>query len=256
MLQLLHSWITPRSCSYSKNEAASGSREQHKPSQAGNTTKAAAHKGGLNMQSKRNCHSPQSSCSCTEFTRHFDTLWPPQECSQRPTLPIFNSISQEGTQGIYLCQSSPSMSPSSSLFCCSGFHLWKEPPSGKRAFSRAPWVTSGAATAPKLRWHREVQPPIYSTHQFRLSAITISSMAANMPASTWHVPSCPWHTALCHTRPPWFHSLYFSAHPSRDLGVPVQPRAAGVPAPTWHWTNRQSYPIQHQLCQSHHDKLR
>lgn len=128
---------SPRSCGYSKNKAASGSREQHKPSQEGNATRAAARKRGLQYaKQQESLQSPELLCAAADFRRHFLTpRGPPWPCSQRhPPCPYKAPSAKRGTSGSF-ARAHPSLC--SSRLCFSGFHLKKKPPSSWRAFCRA-----------------------------------------------------------------------------------------------------------------------
>jgi len=96
----------------------------------------------------------------------------------------------------------------------------------------------------------EVQPPIFSTHPLRLTAITVSSTAADTPASTRPGPSCPQHPRQYRGRPHCLRSLHIASLRIQgwDPGTraEVQPVAPSHPEPL-----QQSYPKWHRLYQSH-----
>lgn len=141
-----------------------------------------------------------------DFRRHFLMPHGPPGLTGREPQPILSTISQGGRHG------APSPEPTSHSaglwLSCSGFHLKKKPPLSRSFLQSSPGHTRHSDNFKAACWLRKVQPPIYSTHPFRLTAITISSASADVPASTWHVPPCPRHTTQYRVHPPCFLLLH------------------------------------------------
>lgn len=197
--------------------------------------------------------SPELPCACTEFTRHFDTLWPPRNTARHLPCPFLTASAKRGHKASISARVHHLSLP---VVHCSAAQLSTCGKSRHRAGQHSPELPESHQAQPQLQ-------SCTGTERCSLLFIARISSGFHRLQSPTRLPTCqhlpgmsPRHTALCPMRPPWFHSLHFNVWPSQDLGVPVQPRAAGAPTPTWCWTNRQSYPILHYLCQSHQDKLR
>lgn len=154
MLQLPHAWLTPWGCGYSESKAASGSREQHKPSQGGNATRAAAHIRGLQYaKQQESLQSPELLCAPADFRTHFlMPRGPPWPRSHRHPAPPATHIKNHQSRWEHGAPF-PEPTPRSAVLCSAAqvsTGIKSRPRAGELS-PELPQVTPGTVTTSKQR---------------------------------------------------------------------------------------------------------